>query len=41
MGFCHHARGGVGMITFPAVELMVDATQHVGWVGWGGDVNVP
>ena len=40
MWFCDHARGwGVGMIAFPAVELMVDATQHVGW--GGGSVNVP
>ena len=36
MWFCDHARG-VGMITLPAVELMVDATQHVGW-GEGGRV---
>ena len=27
---------GVGMITFPAVELMVEARQHVGCVGGGG-----
>ena len=32
--------GGVGMMTFRALDNMLDAMQHHG-LGWGGDDDVP
>ena len=32
--------GGVGMMTFRALDNMLDATQNH-WLGWGGDDDVP
>ena len=32
--------GGVGMMTFRALDNMLDALQHHG-LGWGGDDDLP